>query len=87
MRNLEGNSLSSAKALTPVKAHRAQCLRCTGGSTKQVRDCPQVDCPSFPYRMGKNPNRKGTHPKGKNPPGLVKIIALRREKVSKGGCP
>lgn len=57
-------------------------------STKQVRQCPQLDCPSYPYyRMGKNHNRKGTHPKGMNPPGLDRINALRGEKIAKEVAP
>ena len=60
------------KQLTPIQAHRAQCLRCAGGSIKRVRECPQEDCPSHPFRMGKNPRRKGVYPKGQIPPGLKK---------------
>ena len=29
------------------------------GGQKQVRLCETADCPLFPYRFGKNPNRKG----------------------------
>jgi len=45
--------------LTPVKAHRARCLECQGNKPSLVRKCEDQDCPSFSYRMGKNPNRKG----------------------------
>ena len=44
--------------LTPVKSIRKKCVECTGGSLKEVRECVIPDCPLFPYRMGKNPNRK-----------------------------
>lgn len=47
-----------SKNLSPVKAIRAKCLEC-GGSYKEVRLCAVKTCPSYPYRMGKNPNRKG----------------------------
>ena len=47
------------KRLTPVKAHRARCLDCQGGKPSLVRKCEEQSCPSFPYRFGKNPNRKG----------------------------
>jgi hypothetical protein len=81
--NIERNahSLSHAKVLTPVQAHRAHCLRCTAGSTKRVRECPQKDCPSYPFRMGKNPNRRGVHPRGIIPPGLAKTHVLRRGQI------
>ena len=42
--------------LTPVKAIRAKCLDCMGGHTKEVRMCDSVDCPLYPFRLGKNPN-------------------------------
>lgn len=52
---------------TPVRAIRANCLRCQGGSRKAVRECA-VDCPLHSYRMGKNPNRAGIGPKRGSPP-------------------
>ena len=47
------------KCLTPVKAMRAKCLNCCCGQPKEVRLCPISECPLYPYRFGKNPNRKG----------------------------
>lgn len=49
--------------LTPVKAIRAYCLECSNQQPSEVRDCHLTDCPLWPYRMGKNPNRKGMGPK------------------------
>lgn len=46
---------------TPLKAMRAKCLDCAG-RPKEVRHCPAIDCPLWPFRMGKNPNRKGIGP-------------------------
>lgn len=45
--------------LTPVEAHRARCLDCQGGRPSLVRKCEDQNCFSFPYRFGRNPNRKG----------------------------
>lgn len=45
--------------LTPVKAIRLKCLDCSGFQAAEVRQCPVTDCPLYPYRMGKNPSRKG----------------------------
>jgi len=45
--------------MTPLKAIRKKCLDCSGYSKKEVRECPIIDCPLYPYRMGKNPARKG----------------------------
>lgn len=47
------------KILTPIKSIRAKCLNCSCGSSNEVSLCVIEDCPLFPYRFGKNPNRKG----------------------------
>lgn len=40
---------------TPIKAIRAYCIECSGGSTKEVKFCPIETCPLYPYRMVKRP--------------------------------
>ena len=45
--------------LKPMKAIRAKCLDCTCGSSVEVKLCEIKDCALYPYRFGKNPNRKG----------------------------
>ena len=45
--------------LTPIKAIRKDCLQCSGGSFKEVRECIIIDCPFYDFRLGKNPRRKG----------------------------
>ena len=42
---------------TPIKAIRAKCLDCCCGQREEVKLCPAKDCPLWPFRMGKNPNR------------------------------
>ena len=49
-----------------VKKIREHCMECWGGSCKFVRECGDGDCPTWPYRMGKNPKRTGIG--GLNPP-------------------
>lgn len=39
----------------PVKAIRAYCINCQGGSASFVRNCTAAHCPLFPFRMGSNP--------------------------------
>ena len=46
------------KILTPLSAIRAKCIDCSAGSMKEVRECVMLDCPLYPYRLGKSPNRK-----------------------------
>lgn len=47
------------KTLTSVKAIRRNCLKCQGGHPSLVRNCDSTDCDLFPFRLGRNPNRKG----------------------------
>ncbi|MCK9554962.1 hypothetical protein M0R36_03990 [bacterium] len=56
------------KTLTPIKAIRAKCVDCSNGQLKEIRLCPITDCPIYPFRMGRNPNRKGI---GNKKPGNV----------------
>lgn len=51
-------SKDDAKILTPLRAIRAKCLDCSAGSAKEVRECVMLDCPLYPYRLGKSLNRK-----------------------------
>lgn len=43
--------------VSPLRALRLKCLDCCNGSAREVRLCTAVDCPSWPFRMGKNPWR------------------------------
>jgi hypothetical protein len=43
------------KRLTPLKAIKANCLDCSGGSYIQLKNCHLTNCPLWPYRFGKNP--------------------------------
>lgn len=47
------------KNLTPLKSIRAKCLECSNQQKGEVLNCEITDCALFPFRMGKNPNRKG----------------------------
>lgn len=40
---------------TPLRAIRAKCIDCSGGSVKEVRLCTLENCPLFPYRSGHKP--------------------------------
>jgi len=44
------------KLLTPIKAIRANCIECSGGSLKEVRECNIINCPLWAYRMGRRPD-------------------------------
>jgi len=44
---------------TPLKAIKAKCLDCSCYSPKEVKECVIKECSLYPYRVGKNPNRKG----------------------------
>jgi hypothetical protein len=41
--------------LRPLKAIRAKCIDCSGGSTSVATECHILDCPLWPYRLGRRP--------------------------------
>jgi len=41
--------------VSPQRALRLKCLDCCNDSVQEVRLCTAVDCPSWPFRMGRNP--------------------------------
>jgi hypothetical protein len=42
---------------SPIKAIRAKCLDCCGGSSNEVKLCPATECPIYAFRFGRNPYR------------------------------
>ena len=47
----------SKKITNPVKAIRAFCIDCCGGSANEVKLCTSPKCALYPFRLGKNPYR------------------------------
>jgi hypothetical protein len=45
--------------ITPLRAIRRYCITCCANSLSEVRKCKSDKCWLYPYRMGKNPDRKG----------------------------
>ena len=45
------------RTMSPLKALRLRCIDCCAGSSLEVRLCTAVSCPSWPFRMGRNPWR------------------------------
>lgn len=46
--------------LNAVRAIRKQCRECYGFDVnwqKSVEECPSINCPLFPFRFGRSPNR------------------------------
>ena len=49
--------MSTTKA-EMLRTMRMKCLDCTCNQVKEVQLCPAEDCPLWPFRMGKDPNKK-----------------------------
>ena len=49
--------VKNLKLLRPLKAMRAKCLDCCGGSKQEVKLCEITDCPLWTYRFGKRPRK------------------------------
>ena len=43
---------------TPIKAIRDKCLDCSCFQLREVRKCPIIECPIYPYRFGKRPSNE-----------------------------
>lgn len=48
--------------VSPLRALRLKCLDCCNESSQEVRLCTAVGCPSWPFRMAKNPWRRKLDP-------------------------
>lgn len=44
--------------ISPLRAIRAKCFDCSGGSRQEITLCPVKGCPLHPFRSGKNPFTK-----------------------------
>ena len=49
-----------SEKVTPLKAIKSHCKKCVGGGTRAIKKCPHEDCVLFPFRLGKDPGRKGS---------------------------
>lgn len=43
---------------SPLKAIKAYCIGCSGGSRDEVKLCPATSCELYSFRFGKNPYTK-----------------------------
>lgn len=48
-----------SERVTPLRAIRKKCLECSCGSKSEVKQCPILACPLYPYRDGHSPARQG----------------------------
>ena len=69
---------------SPIKAIRAFCLDCCGGSSTEVRECTSKRCPLKPFRFGRNPyiKREMTEEQREQ---AKERLAKAREAKEKGG--
>lgn len=44
------------KPVIRSKAIRTKCLDCSKWQQSEVRECPVIKCPLWPWRMGKQPS-------------------------------
>ena len=66
--------------MSPLKALRLRCIDCYGGCLKSVRGCTSKDCPSWPFRMGRNPWRAPVSEERRQ---LGRELAARRPRGAK----
>lgn len=66
--------------MTPLKAIRAKCLDCSGGSPLEVEKCNPSYCPLYEYRFGHDPNLKGRK-KAKDPTFAKRMAEAKARKA------
>lgn len=55
MKYIPGINLYEGRKLTPLRAIAAFCKFCSGDDPREVKLCPSVSCPLYPYRLGRLP--------------------------------
>ena len=63
----------------PVKAIRAFCLECCGGSPAEVKECTGVSCSLYPFRLGRNPFRQKRELTDEQKEIMTNRLAMARE--------
>ena len=53
-RDMPIEQLAALGFTSPIRAIRAKCLDCCGGSPSEVRKCVASNCPLWAFRMGAN---------------------------------
>ena len=76
--------ITTAEITNPVKAIRAFCLDCCGGSPYEVKDCTARDCFLYPFRLGRNPFRTKREMTEEQRSAAAERLALAREKKAEG---
>jgi hypothetical protein len=65
--------------LSPLKAIKANCLECSGGSAHEAKNCKLVECPLHSFRTGRKPVKIST-----NVPDEVRAARVARAKANFG---
>lgn len=66
----------------PVKAIRAYCLSCVGGSSNEVDKCPILECALYSFRYGKNPFRTKRELTDEQKAAMAEILKKARDAKS-----
>ena len=66
--------------MSPLKALRLRCIDCSAGSSLEVRLCTAASCPSWPFRLGRNPWRAPVSEERRQ---LGRDLAARRPRGAK----
>ena len=79
-RTMTGDELQALGhvAMPVLDAIRARCVDCCAGVAIEVRRCTAVFCPSWPFRMGKNPWRAKVEMSDERRAAMVERMAKMR---------
>ena len=77
-------------AMRPMRAMREKCMDCCCGQAAMIGDCPTTGCAMWPYRRGRDPNRKPRAARAMSPEhkrkfmeGRARALAMRRPEADR----
>ena len=65
---------------SPMKAIKAFCVECSGGSAYEAKLCNSRNCILYPFRLGKNPYIKREMTDEQKEAARVRLAAARERK-------
>ena len=82
---LEDTNKPPPSQMSNLQRIRYRCVDCSGNSKMEVRECKFTDCDLYPFRMGRNPNRRGVGGLVQNLKNVAEVDSLRHT-ISGSGC-
>lgn len=80
---MQDNMQDVKEIASPLKSIRAFCLGCVGNVPSEVKLCPSMKCPLYPYRFGKDVRQTGRKRSPAQIEAFNKMMEEKRKKNEK----